>query len=230
MTCPIGLPGIDGKEPETIAAAVVAQLLLVSSTAGRRACERTERHAACPCDRHGRLRRSTMAPPPLHARAATARGQAARQLETSRPRSDRRRHARAPRPQWSQRVTETSDALDLKEGVFREADPDRIARSLKASAEHSSRRKSDPYRSAMSMLTFYINRAGAKLPQRQKRHLEAAKDFAAQPVRQAGAAASMRRRDQAASALARAARCAARTPTSSRRRRGATHDRRHPDG
>ena len=60
--------------------------------------------------------------------------------------------------------------------MFSEADPERIARSLKASAEHSSRRKSDPYRSAMSMLTFYINRAGAKLPQRQKRHLEAAKD------------------------------------------------------
>ena len=77
---------------------------------------------------------------------------------------------------WSKRVTETSDALDLKEGVFSETDPDRIARSLKASAEHSSRRKSDPYRSAMSMLTFYINRAGAKLPQRQKRRLEAAKD------------------------------------------------------
>ena len=88
----------------------------------------------------------------------------------------RQRARRAPPRQWSQRVTETSDALDLKEGVFRETDPERIARSLKASAEHSSRRKSDPYRSAMSMLTFYINRAGAKLPQRQKRRLEAAKD------------------------------------------------------
>ena len=88
----------------------------------------------------------------------------------------RQRARRAPPRRWSQRVTETSDALDLKEGVFSEADPERIARSLKASAEHSSRRKSDPYRSAMSMLTFYINRAGEKLPQRQKRHLEAAKD------------------------------------------------------
>ena len=81
-----------------------------------------------------------------------------------------------PKRKWSQRVTETSDALDLKEGVFSERDPQKSARSLKASAEHSDRRKSDPYRSAMSMLTFYINRAGAKLPQRQKRHLEAAKD------------------------------------------------------
>jgi hypothetical protein len=88
----------------------------------------------------------------------------------------RQRARRAPPRQWSQRVTETSDALDLKEGVFSETDPERIARSLKASAEHRSRRKSDPYRSAMSMLTFYINRAGAKLPQRQKRRLEAAKD------------------------------------------------------
>jgi hypothetical protein len=61
---------------------------------------------------------------------------------------------------WSQHVTETSDALDLKEGVFTGSDPKKIARSLKASAEHSDRRKSDPYRSAMSMLTFYINRAG----------------------------------------------------------------------
>ena len=93
---------------------------------------------------------------------------------SNRPPARRRAQPSAPR-KWSQRVTETSDALDLKEGVFREADPDRIARSLKASAEHSSRRKSDPYRSAMSMLTFYINGAGAKLPQRQKRHLEAAK-------------------------------------------------------
>src|SRR4051812_42249658 len=58
---------------------------------------------------------------------------------------------------WSQRVTDTSDALDLKQGVFKEKDPKKIARSLKASAEHSARRKSDPYRSAMSMLTFYIN-------------------------------------------------------------------------
>ena len=81
-----------------------------------------------------------------------------------------------PKRKWSQRVTETSDALDLKEGVFSERDPQQIARSLKASAEHSDRRKSDPYRSAMSMLTFYVNRAGAKLPERQRRHLEAAKD------------------------------------------------------
>ena len=77
---------------------------------------------------------------------------------------------------WSQRVTETSDALDLKPHVFEGHDPRAIARSLKSSAEHSERRKSDPYRSAMSMLTFYVNRAGANLPAAQKKVLEAAKD------------------------------------------------------
>lgn len=77
---------------------------------------------------------------------------------------------------WSQHVTETSDALDLKPGLFKERDPKKIARSLKASAEHSSRRKSDPYRSAMSMLTFYINRAGDSLPKTQRKRLEDAKD------------------------------------------------------
>ena len=77
---------------------------------------------------------------------------------------------------WSQDVTEHSDALDLKDGVFKEKDPKKIARSLKDSAEHSERRKSDPYRSAMSMLTFYINRAGAQLQPGDKLRLEKAKD------------------------------------------------------
>jgi len=77
---------------------------------------------------------------------------------------------------WSQKVTESSDSLDLKQGVFALDEPREIARSLKESAENSERRKSDPYRSAMSMLTFYINRAGKQLPQEQKDRLEAAKD------------------------------------------------------
>jgi hypothetical protein len=77
---------------------------------------------------------------------------------------------------WSQDVTEHSDALDLDEGVFTLEDPAAIARSLKRSAEHSSRRKAEPYRSAMSMLTFYINRAGKDLPAKQHNVLEAAKD------------------------------------------------------
>jgi hypothetical protein len=82
----------------------------------------------------------------------------------------------AKRDRWSQRVTETSDALDLEAGVFTLDDPREIARSLKRSAERSRRRKSDPFRSAMSMLTFYINRAGSQLPAAQRARLEAAKD------------------------------------------------------
>jgi hypothetical protein len=76
---------------------------------------------------------------------------------------------------WSARVTRESDALDLKRGVFSGRDPKRIAASLKRSAERSHRRKSDPYRSAQSMLTFYINRAGKNLPAAQRRTLQRAK-------------------------------------------------------
>lgn len=82
----------------------------------------------------------------------------------------------AERQRWSQRVTRTSSALDLEPGVFTFDEPARIARSLKASAERSERRKSDPFRSAMSMLTFYINRAGRQLDPAQRLRLEAAKD------------------------------------------------------
>lgn len=77
---------------------------------------------------------------------------------------------------WTQHVTETSDALDLEPGVFALEDPKEIAKSLKRSADKSRRRKSEPFRSAMSMLSFYINRAGRKLPAAQRAHLEAAKD------------------------------------------------------
>jgi hypothetical protein len=76
---------------------------------------------------------------------------------------------------WSHRVTERSNALDLEEGVFSRDDPRSIARSLKRSADRSRRRKSDPFRSAMSMLNFYINRAGKKLPRTRRERLEAAK-------------------------------------------------------
>ena len=77
---------------------------------------------------------------------------------------------------WSQRVTERSNALDLEPGVFTFDDPVRIAKSLKRSAEQSTRRKTDPFRSAMSMLTFYINRAGKELPDAQRSVLEHAKN------------------------------------------------------
>ncbi|MFI5227806.1 MAG: DUF3175 domain-containing protein [Gemmatimonadales bacterium] len=89
-------------------------------------------------------------------------------------------HKSSPRTskpkRWSSRVTRESNALDLDRSVFTWKDPRRIARSLKRSAEHSHRRKSEPYRSAMSMLTFYINRAGKGLGQGQRRVLERAKD------------------------------------------------------
>jgi len=77
---------------------------------------------------------------------------------------------------WSHEVTEHSNALDLDRDVFTLDDPKAIARSLKHSAERSHRRKSSPYQSAMSMLTFYINRAGHNLPDRQKKVLKKAKD------------------------------------------------------
>ena len=80
------------------------------------------------------------------------------------------------RSRWSARVTRSSNALDLESGVFTQASPRAIARSLKRSADHSRRRKSEPFRSAMSMLTFFINRAGRNLPARQRRVLEQAKD------------------------------------------------------
>jgi Protein of unknown function (DUF3175) len=77
---------------------------------------------------------------------------------------------------WSQEVTEHSDALDLEQGVFTLKDPKKIAASLKRSAEASMRRKTDPFRSAMSMLVFYINRAGKNLSKEDRARLEAAKD------------------------------------------------------
>ncbi|MFK3692425.1 DUF3175 domain-containing protein [Agrobacterium tumefaciens] len=77
---------------------------------------------------------------------------------------------------WSQKVTRESDALDLEKEVFTKEDPSQIARSLKASAEQSDRRKANPFRSAMSILVFYINRAGRSLPRKRKDVLEEAKD------------------------------------------------------
>jgi hypothetical protein len=86
--------------------------------------------------------------------------------------------ARKPVPtgKWSGKVTHESNALDLERGVFTQPTARKVAASLKRSAEHSHRRKSSPYRSAMSMLTFYINRAGKDLPARRRRVLEKAKD------------------------------------------------------
>lgn len=92
-------------------------------------------------------------------------------MPATRKRSTKRSTAR----QWSQRVTRTSNALDLAEGVFTWSNPKRIAASLKRSAETSTRRKGSPLQSAMSMLNFYMNRAGRDLPAKQKRVLTEAK-------------------------------------------------------
>jgi hypothetical protein len=106
----------------------------------------------------------------------------AERRKTTRPRktaarkSSRRTPAKKSSPKrWSQRVTRESDALDLKRGVFKLTSAKKIAASLKRSAEHSSRRKAGAYRSALSMLTFYINRAGKTLPKTQRARLERAK-------------------------------------------------------
>lgn len=88
----------------------------------------------------------------------------------------KKRATRRAVKKWSQSVTENSDAMDLEPDVFKLDDPKKIAASLKRSAERSHRRKSAPYRSAMSMLTFYVNRAGHNLPAKRRRILERAKD------------------------------------------------------
>jgi hypothetical protein len=92
------------------------------------------------------------------------------------PKSARRKSTRrSSGRRWSARVTKESDALDLQGGVFKLRDPKRIAASLKRSAERSRRRKANPYRSALSMLTFYINRAGKNLPASRRKTLQRAK-------------------------------------------------------
>ncbi len=103
------------------------------------------------------------------ARSATRRKTARQKVR--RQKTMRRQNTRY----WSNRVTKESNALDLDRGVFTWNDPKRIAASLKPSAQQSRRRKADPYRSALSMLVFYINRAGKNLPASRRRTLEQAK-------------------------------------------------------
>jgi hypothetical protein len=106
----------------------------------------------------------------------TTRKKTARKASSARRRpAARKGTAKSSGKRWSQRVTQHSDALDLKRGVFTLTDPKKIAASLKRSAEHSSRRKAGAYRSALSMLTFYINRAGKTLPKTQRDRLQRAK-------------------------------------------------------
>ena len=111
-----------------------------------------------------------------HVRKTTHSRKTAAHKKTSARRSTARKSTkRATSRRWSQRVTRESDALDLKQGVFKLPSAKKIAASLKRSAEHSSRRKTGAYRSALSMLTFYINRAGKTLPKTQRTRLERAK-------------------------------------------------------
>jgi hypothetical protein len=108
-------------------------------------------------------------------RAESSRAESSR-AKSTRTKSDRGKATRRKSARyWSGRVTRDSDALDLEGGVFSLDDPKRIAVSLKRSAERSRRRKAEPYRSALSMLVFYINRAGKKLSARRRRTLERAK-------------------------------------------------------
>jgi Protein of unknown function (DUF3175) len=108
-------------------------------------------------ERNGRARRSKTARKASRARKGAGRGR------------------KAIPKRWSQRVTRESDALDLERGVFKQTSARKIAASLKRSAERSRRRKSGAYRSALSMLIFYINRAGKTLPKSQRERLERAK-------------------------------------------------------
>src|SRR5438105_8745432 len=104
------------------------------------------------------------------------RGRNGREERESGMPKQRSRRPATRRKRWSQQVTRNSNALDLEGGVFSKRDPKSIARSLKRSAERSRRRKSDPYRSAMSMLTFYVNRAGKQLSSAKRARLQKAKE------------------------------------------------------
>jgi hypothetical protein len=110
----------------------------------------------------------------MAARKKTASKRTASRKASAR-RTTTKTSARKGTKRWSARVTRESDALDLKGGVFKQSSAKKIASSLKRSAEKSSRRKSGAYRSALSMLTFYINRAGKNLPKTQRARLERAK-------------------------------------------------------
>jgi hypothetical protein len=107
---------------------------------------------------------------------------------------------------WSARVTQTSDALDIPGGTFAKDDPKAIARELERDAETSTRRKSSPYRSAMSMLTFYINRAGKNLPAARKKILEDAKQVLREEFGPQSGAGAQKKRATKSGAATKAAR------------------------
>ena len=96
-------------------------------------------------------------------------------MEKIKSKNTRESHKKNSKKYWSDKITKHSNALDLEKGVFTFNDPRKIALSLKISAEESERRKAKPFQSAMSMLNFYINRAGKNLPESQRKILEQAK-------------------------------------------------------
>jgi uncharacterized protein DUF3175 len=116
-------------------------------------------------------RRKASARKPTARKGTTRKTTTARRKGSTRKTNTRKTSSR----RWSQQVTQRSDALDLDRGVFKQTSAKKIAASLKRSAERSKRRKAGAYRSALSMLTFYINRAGKTLPQAQRARLERAK-------------------------------------------------------
>jgi hypothetical protein len=103
----------------------------------------------------------------------------------------------ATKKKWSQAVNESSNAMDIRAGTFKQRSPKKIAEEVERDAEQSTRRKASPYRSAMSMLTFYINRAGKSLPAKQRAVLERAKDVLREefgPASSSGAAKTAKKK------------------------------------
>jgi uncharacterized protein DUF3175 len=119
--------------------------------------------------------RKTARTPKTAARKATRNASGKIRVRRARSAPGKASNSQASPRRWSQRVTRESDALDLRPGVFKQTDPKKIAASLKRSAQRSSHRKAAPYRSALSMLTFYINRAGKTLSKAQRDRLQHAK-------------------------------------------------------
>jgi hypothetical protein len=107
---------------------------------------------------------------------AARKTKSARKAKSTAKSKARKTSGRKLTRRWSARVTKTSDAMTLEDGVFKKPTAKAIARSVKRSADNSHRRKSAPFRSAMSMLTFYINRGGKNLSARRKATLMKAKD------------------------------------------------------
>jgi hypothetical protein len=155
--------------------AEIAWRICMASAAYLRHYERNDGRFEEPIDR-GVVQRKISTELHMAERRKTAARKASRGTVAKKSSAKKSSAKKSSPKRWSQRVTKESDALDLKRGVFKLTSAKKIATSLKRSAEHSSRRKSGAYRSALSMLTFYINRAGKTLPKTQRERLERAKE------------------------------------------------------